>query len=60
MTVAELIETLKVCNPTDLVVLASDAEGNDYHTMEDISTAHYDRRELVGKEQGEPCIVLWP
>lgn len=36
-TVADLIRKLETYNPDDLILLAKDAEGNDYSSLDDIS-----------------------
>lgn len=41
MKVKELIEALQTCNPNDLVVLAKDAEGNDFSPVVEISEGMY-------------------
>lgn len=41
MTVKELIEYLQQCNPSDLVVLSRDAEGNGYSPLESYSEDLY-------------------
>ncbi len=41
MTVKELRDVLSSCNDNDVVVIASDGEGNNYSTVADINTKEY-------------------
>lgn len=41
MTVKELIEQLKQCDPNDIVILSSDAEGNNHSPLDEVSEARY-------------------
>lgn len=67
MKVKKLIKLLKDFDPNAIVIVSSDAEGNKFSPMEDISEHHYKgingwSGELVqeGEIDSEPAIVLWP
>lgn len=45
MTVQELIEMLEQYDPTALVVISSDPEGNSYSPIEDIEEGFFDTKE---------------
>ena len=42
MTVAELIELLKAQKPTDIVIIATDSEGNEYKPLASLWSGSYD------------------
>jgi len=76
ITVAQLIEDLKLQDPSRIVVLSKDAEGNNYAPLHAIDTASYSDGEIglekLTKEdeesgyteedvvEGKPAVVLWP
>jgi len=41
----EFIELLRECNPNAIVVMSSDAEGNNYDTLRDLEELMYDPNE---------------
>jgi hypothetical protein len=76
MTVKELIEELQAMDPTKLVVMSSDAEGNKYSPLEGADDARlyvaettwsgevYDAEDQDDDEEdlseAVPCVVLFP
>jgi len=61
MTVSELIESLKDCDPDSEVVLSSDAEGNNFETLEDVGGPSFFQDGAIDDDgPGIPCVVLWP
>ena len=76
ITVAQLIEDLKLQDPNRIVVLSKDPEGNGYSPFCNLSTASYskgqigleklteeDKKSGYTKEdvlKGKPAVVLWP
>lgn len=53
MTVEELIEVLRDLDPTAVVVLSSDAEGNAYRLLENVDEGFYDKNDLVYYSEDE-------
>lgn len=49
MTVRELIEELKLCDPKKQVMISSDAEGNSIKNMK-----------LVDVMKEYPDVIIWP
>lgn len=72
MKVAELIEKLSKLPQNAVVVMASDPEGNDFDTMEDVWSCYYDAEDRAVMEIGDlseeelmadrwvRAVVLWP
>lgn len=72
LKVKELIELLRAYNPEDLVVLASDEEGNNLNTLRKLSQHMYhvsEYEEIIDSESeileevnaaAVSCTVLWP
>jgi hypothetical protein len=66
MTVQGLIDLLRHHDPGALVVVAKDAEGNEFSPLDCLSKGGYAARAkwsgVVGNlgEGGEPCVVVWP
>lgn len=52
MTVGKLIEILETLPLKSLVIMASDAEGNTYHKLDDVGEND--------DEKGNHDVVLWP
>lgn len=71
MTVGQLIEALKVLPPDAEVVLARDAEGNGFSSLETVDPTRWDGEDVLWDEAGEEhasiddfggdaCVALWP
>ena len=67
MTVADLIRRLQQCEPNALVVLASDAEGNDFAPLDtanptDGEAYSFGRFTNTQRQQMKQAgaVVLWP
>lgn len=74
MLVKELRSVLDKCDPDDLVILATDAEGNDYRPLADYNETDYRwyDDELINydtyfedwpeswDDRGQRTLVLWP
>jgi hypothetical protein len=75
ITVSELIQRLSQLPPDHLVVISSDAEGNDYHVLDDVEVGRWIQSDfhyttwIEDEETGEErsvtdeeanAICLWP
>lgn len=62
MTVAELIDALKDCDQEAEVVLAADAEGNEFGRLEEVGGCpmFYQDGQIEQDGPGDPCVILWP
>ena len=74
ITVAQLKKMLNQHDDNDIVVLSSDAEGNNYNLFVDTSPVDYYRWDLQNHEiisaedelteddlkKYPPCVILWP
>ena len=66
MTVRELIERLKTCEPDRIVVMAKDAEGNGYSPLHNLWAGRYLADSTYSGEVGEddedgvPAMILTP
>lgn len=67
MKVKQLIEELNKLEPNDVIVLASDEEGNDFHKLYDIHNGFFEditahRLEPIDQwdEGASRAVVLWP
>lgn len=64
-TVAELIEQLQKLPQSHVVILSKDEEGNDFHTLSDISqeqavTTNSYYIDLYEDAEHPNVVVLWP
>lgn len=63
MLVKELIEVLQDCDGEDIVILATDAEGNDYKELADYNeTDYYWYGDALTENpvEAHKALVLWP
>jgi len=62
LIVKELLKILARCDLNATVVLAKDAEGNDYRELASVdnSLLYESKYRTCGKEVGNPAIILWP
>lgn len=63
MTVKELFEILKTePNQERIIVLSTDAEGNDFKRLDDIEAGRFTRGVIINYDEdyGQPCLVFFP
>lgn len=65
-TVSQLIAFLQKCDPTHVIVLSADSEGNNYSPLSTVGMTHYVAESSYSgyiddeKIDQVPAVVFWP